>query len=212
MTLGTVNEKGDDNSHFNKPTDVAITPSGDIFVSDGYGNRRIVHYDKEGNFVKTWGTYGTEPGQFILPHSIVLDAQGRLYVADRNCGRIQVFDQAGNFLDQWDQLIMPWGLHANENNDIWVCGSSPHWWMRNGQARDPKDQVLMRFSRDGRVRQIWKIPLGEVGKTKPGECNGVHCIAQDSDGNLFVGDIFGEKAQKFVPITKRPETKARSEK
>lgn len=215
MTLGIRGESGEDENHFFRPTDMAITKTGDIFVTDGYGNRRIVHFDKNGKFIKTWGEYGTAPGSFVLPHAIVVDSQGRLYVADRNSGRIQVFNQDGELLDQWSNLIMPWGLSVTKNDDIWVCGSSPHWWLRDGKYPEYKDQVFMRFSTDGRVRQVWQIPLGDIGedknnpdvsRMKPGEAVGVHCIAQNSKGNLFVGDIYGERAQKFIAITKRPES------
>ncbi|MEZ6193675.1 MAG: peptidyl-alpha-hydroxyglycine alpha-amidating lyase family protein, partial [Phycisphaerales bacterium] len=133
LTLGVRGERGDDETHFNMPTDMAVTPAGDIFVTDGYGNRRVVHFDKEGRFVKAWGAYGTGPGQFVLPHAIVVDAKGRLYVADRNSGRIMVFNQDGEQLAVWSNLIMPWGMSINADGDLWVCGSSPHWWVRDGQ-------------------------------------------------------------------------------
>jgi hypothetical protein len=212
LTLGTRGQSGEDATHFKGPTDMAITPEGDVFVSDGYGNRRIVHFDKQGKFVKAWGTYGSKPGQFVLPHAIVLDSKGRLYVADRNSARIQVFSQDGKLLDQWSNLIMPWGLSVTKNDDLWVCGSSPHWWYRNGQYPEIKDQAFMRFSRDGKLRQVWTIPLGVKGKTKPGDGIGVHCIAEDSKGNLYVGDIYGERAQKFVPVKSRPKEKEKETK
>lgn len=209
LTLGTPGQSGDDETHFYRPTDMAVTPAGDIFVTDGYGNRRVVHFDKQGRFVKAWGTYGSEPGQFVLPHAIALDSKGLLYVADRNSGRIQIFDQQGQFIDQWENIIMPWGMAINAQDEIWVCGSTPHWWYRNGAYQEYKDQVLMRFATDGRVKQVWTIPLGEQGKLKPGDAIGAHCIAQDSKGNLYVGDIYGERAQKFVPVAGRGEgTKA----
>jgi len=212
LTLGVRGEKGEDQTHFNMPTDMAITPAGDIFVTDGYGNRRIVHFDQDGNFIKTWGEYGSAPGQFVLPHAIVVDSQGILYVADRNSGRIQLFNQDGKFLDQWSNLIMPWGLVVTKDDQLWVCGSSPHWWVRDGKAPEYKDQIFMRFSADGKIQQVWSIPLGDIGpdknkpdisRLKPGEAVGIHCIAQDSQGNLYVGDIYGERAQKFIPIRQR---------
>ena len=67
----------------------------------------MVHFDKNGNFIKSWGKLGTEPGEFSLPHAIALDSKGRLYVADRNNVRIQVFDQNGNFFDQWRNIVVP---------------------------------------------------------------------------------------------------------
>jgi len=204
LTLGTRGQSGQDASHFNRPTDVVVTKSGDIFVTDGYGNRRIVHFDKDGRFVKAWGEYGSKPGQFILPHAIVVDSKGVLYVADRNSGRIQLFRQDGTFLEQWSNVIMPWGLSITQDDQIWVAGSTPHWWRRHGKYQEYKDQILMRFSTDGRVRQVWGLRLGEAkDKLKPGETIGVHCIVQDSQGNLYIGDIYGERAQKLVPVTKR---------
>jgi len=212
-TLGIYGEKGEDETHLNQPTDMAITRKGDVFITDGYGNRRIVHYDKHGKFVKSWGQYGSEPGSFILPHSIIVDSKGRLYVGDRNSGRIEVFDQNGKLLDQWSNLIMPWGMSTNAKDEIWICGSSPHWWMRNGKYPEYKDQVFMRFSTDGRVQQIWHIPLGDVGKDKhhpdfsnlkPGEAVGVHAIVQNSRGELFVGEVYSQRIEKFIPMMKRP--------
>jgi len=212
MTLGARGEKGKDEKHFNMPTDMAITPSGDIFVTDGYGNRRVVHFTKEGKFVKAFGSAGPKPGQFVLPHAIVVDSKGVLYIADRNSGRIQLFNQDGKFLDQWSNVLMPWGLSITRDNELWVCGSSPHWWFRHGKYPEYKDQVLMRFATSGRLLQTWTLPLGDIGtnkdmpetsKLKPGETVGAHCIAQDSKGNVYVGDIYGERAQKFVPVSKR---------
>ena len=215
MTIGVQGKAGKDQTHLNMPTDMVITPTGDVFITDGYGNRRIVHYNKQGKFVKAWGDYGSTPGNFILPHSIVVDSKGRLYVADRNSGRIQVFNQNGKLLDQWSNLIMPWFLSINAKDEIWVCGSSPHWWNRNGKFPEYKDQVFMRFSTDGRVQQIWHIPLGDLGKDKThpdfsnlraGEGVGVHAIVQDSKGALYVGEVYSQRIEKFIPITKRPES------
>jgi len=210
LTLGTRDQAGDDATHFFRPTDMVVSPQGDIFVTDGYGNRRVVHFDKHGKFVKSWGKYGVKPGEFVLPHSIVIDSLGRLYVADRNIGRIQVFDQNGDPLDVWSGFVMPWSLQMTSRDELWVCGSSPHWWTREGVAPDVKDQVLIRLSTDGRIQQLWTLPLGQrkaqlkEGEVQtPGETFGVHAIALDSIGNIYVGDIYGERAQKLVSVTKR---------
>lgn len=207
-TLGVRGEKGEDERHFNMPTDVAITPEGELFVADGYGNRRIVHFNRDGKFVKAFGQAGSKPGEFVLPHAIVVDSRGMLYVADRNSGRIQLFDQNGKFVDQWSNVLMPWGLSITADDRLWVCGSSPHWWFRHGKYPEYKDQLFARFTSAGRVEQICTMPLGDIGedknnpdtsRLKPGETVGAHCIAQDSQGNVYVGDIYGERAQKFVP-------------
>lgn len=214
MTLGVPGEAGTDETHFNMPTDMVVLPSGEIFVTDGYGNRRIVHFSKDGKFIKTFGEEGPAPGQFVLPHAIVADSAGLLYVADRNSGRIQIFNQQGEFVDQWSNILMPWGLSITPDDRLWVCGSSPHWWFRHGEYPEYKDQMFARFDLDGRVQQLWTLPLGDIGDDKdhpdtshltPGETVGAHCITQDSQGNVYVGDIYGERAQKFVPISERAE-------
>src|SRR5205823_14831686 len=125
LTIGTPNHAGCDETHLDKPTDMAITPAGDVFVADGYGNARVVHFDKNGKFVKAWGELGHKPGQFSIPHAIAVDSRGRLFVADRNNVRVQVFDQQGNFLEEWKDLLVPWGFGALKHDEFWVCGSSP---------------------------------------------------------------------------------------
>jgi hypothetical protein len=212
LTLGVKGEAGKDDKHFNMPTDMAFAANGDIFVSDGYGNRRIVHLDKTGKFLKEFGEEGPKPGQFILPHAIVIDSKGTIYIADRNSGRIQIFDQSGKLLDVWSNILMPWGLSITKDDRLWVCGSSPHWWFRHGVYPEYKDQLFMEFTTAGRPLHTWTLPLGDIGtnkdmpdtsKLKPGETVGAHCIGQDSKGNIYVGDIYGERCQKFVPVSKR---------
>lgn len=203
-TLGTPDEPGNDRDHFDRPTDMAITPAGDVFVSDGYGNRRVVHFDRHGKFVKAWGKEGTGPGEFLLPHAIGVDSRGRLYVADRSNVRVQVFDQGGKFLAQWRDLLVPWGITITADDQIWVCGSSPMAWEEGpsqepaGLGCPPKDQVMMRFDASGRLLQLWTVPKGKDGEEQPGEMNWLHIIALDSKGNIYAGDIEGQCAQKFV--------------
>jgi hypothetical protein len=200
LTLGTTGVAGRDQTHLNRPTDMAITPGGDVFVSDGYGNNRVVHFDKTGKFVKEWGELGSGPGQFSIPHAIAADSKGRLYVADRNNARIQVFDASGKFVAQWKDLVVPWGLWMTKEDELWVCGSSPAQWQKENTnlGIPPKDQVLMKFNTDGKLLQLWTVPKGADGLEKPGELNWVHAVAVDSKGNLYAGDIKGKKVQKFV--------------
>jgi DNA-binding beta-propeller fold protein YncE len=202
LTLGTPEHAGCDETHLSMPTDMAITPAGDVFVSDGYGNARVVHFNKSGKFVKAWGSLGSKPGQFSIPHAIAVDSGGRLYVADRNNVRVQVFDQSGKLLDSWDNLVTPWGLCVTKDDGIWVCGSSPMQWRPDESALGcpPKDQVFMKFSPQGKLMQLWTVPKGADGLERVGEVNWVHAIALDSRGNIYVGDIKGKRAQKFVRV------------
>lgn len=200
MTLGVPGVPGQDAKHFNKPTDMAITPTGEIFVTDGYGNNRIVHFGKNGKFINSWGRLGDEPGEFNLPHSIVVDSKGLLYVADRNNARVQVFRQNGEFLSEWRNLMIPYQIWITPSDDIWICGSSPMPWLP-GQLYlgvPPKDQLVMKFDTKGKVRLLWTFPKGEGDDEAPGTLNGIHGVAADSRENLYIGDIFGQKAQKFL--------------
>jgi DNA-binding beta-propeller fold protein YncE len=204
LTLGTPGEPGEDSTHLNMPTDLVVTPAGDIFVTDGYGNNRVVHFDASGTFVKGWGRLGSRAGEFSLPHSIAVDSVGRLYVADRNNARVQVFDQSGRYLDEWRDLIVPWQVVVTPKDEVYVCGSTPMRWPGKlalvpglTLGIPPKDQVLMRFDTTGRARGLWAFPMGT---DRPGELSWVHGLGVDSKGNVYLGDVQGHRVQKFVPM------------
>jgi peptidylamidoglycolate lyase len=104
MTLGKKGVPGDDSSHdsFNRPNAVAIAPNGDVFVSDGYVNSRVVQFSKEGKFIRIiGGVKGNGPGQLQLPHGVAVDSKGRLFVADSDNKRIAIFDKDGKFIENW---------------------------------------------------------------------------------------------------------------
>jgi DNA-binding beta-propeller fold protein YncE len=199
LTLGEPGRSGCDQSHFAGPTDMAFVPTGDVFISDGYGNRRVVHFDKQGRFVKAWGEEGTDPGQFALPHAIAADSQGSIYVADRNNARIQVFDTNGQLLAVWDDAITPWGFAVTKDDKIWVCGSSRVRQPGNDGwvISPPADQLLVRLDTSGKVLQRIALRQPAAAPSKKGEVDWVHTVAIDSKGNLYLGDIMGKRAQKF---------------
>lgn len=101
LAVGQARVAGADAHHFNLPTDVAVHPDGSFYVSDGYGNARIVKFGATGSYEFEWGRPGKGPGEFDLPHAIDVDSAGRVYVADRSNARVQVFDATGRFLAQW---------------------------------------------------------------------------------------------------------------
>lgn len=207
LTIGTPDEAGEDELHLSGPTDMAISPAGDVFISDGYGNNRIVHFDRDGKFVKTWGTLGVGPGQLSQPHGIAMDSKGLLYVCERNNGRIQVFNQAGESLTQWRNLINPWGIHINSHDEIFVCGSTPARWTERGNlGNPPHDQILMKFDTTGRALELWAFPLAKEGELVPGHLDWMHGMGFDDAGNVYFGDVDENspthRVQKFVRLEK----------
>ena len=115
LRLGTSAHAGDGPTHFNGPTDVVVAPNGDVFVSDGHepvSNNRIVKFAADGRYLKEWGGTGSAPGQFLVPHALALDSQGRLFVADRDNNRIQIFDQDGELLGRVD-AVRPAERHSH---------------------------------------------------------------------------------------------------
>jgi DNA-binding beta-propeller fold protein YncE len=128
MVLGKkgVAAKPDSADLFNGSADVAFAPNGDFFVADGQGgNNRIVKFSKDGKFIKFWGSKGSAQGQFETPHSIAIDSKGRLLVADqqeKKTPRIQIFDQDGKFLEQWDKLPLkqPTGLYITKDDTVYI--------------------------------------------------------------------------------------------
>jgi sugar lactone lactonase YvrE len=203
LTLGTPDAPGEDETHLNKPTDMVVMPDGSIYVTDGYGNHRVVQFDAAGKFVRTWGKLGDGPGEFNQPHAIVADRAGRLYVADRNNARIQVFDGTGKFLAEWRNLVTPWGLQMSAEDELWVCGSSPMaWWPAGGAANPgaspPKDQLVARFTTDGRMTFLWTAPSATPGLNRPGDLGWAHALAFDAAGNLYTAEVASERPQRFL--------------
>lgn len=159
MTLGS-GEAGDGPDTFNRPTDVAFGPDGEIFVSDGYRNSRVVKFDREGRYLTSWGEEGTGPGQFDLVHTIVVDRRDRVLVGDRENARIQIFDLDGNFLEQWDHLGSPYGLALTEDDLLYV-------------ADLVNARVWIARASDGEL-------VGTIEGTEA-----IHWIAVDGDGNVY---------------------------
>ena len=128
MTLGKPGVVGPGLDTLDQPTEVAIAPNGDIFVADGHGrpataNARIMKFDKNGKFLKTWGKKGTRPGEFDCVHTLAFDSRGRLFVGDRQNNRIQIFDQEGNFIAEWKQFGRPSGIYIDMDDIMYVADS-----------------------------------------------------------------------------------------
>jgi DNA-binding beta-propeller fold protein YncE len=186
LQLGKPDQPGDGPDQFNKPTDIAFAPSGEFYVSDGYGNSRVVKFSKDGKYLKEWGKKGAKPGEFNLPHGICLDPEGRVYVADRLNTRIQIFDSDGQFLTEWRDNDVPlnrdalgWPFGVTFSNDALLVADGARGWIT--------------FYRDGQ-------PLGRFGSdgTGPGQFRMAHAVCADSQGAIYVADALFGRVQKFV--------------
>lgn len=156
---------------FNLPTNVAVGPDNTLFVSDGYGNARVHQFTHDGELLKSWGEPGSGPGQFNLPHGIAVDAQGRVFVADRENNRIQVFTSDGEFVTEFTGLIRPCDLHIDADGTMYVA-----------ELAQSHGRVTI-LSAAGDVLAQWMI-VGEVPRA------GGHSITQGSEGNLYVGQVY----------------------
>jgi streptogramin lyase len=168
---------------FHEPNEAVVGPSGDIFVLEGHGKAesRVVKFDRDGNFIKTLGGKGKGPGEFDLPHSLVFDAQGLLYIADRNNARIQVFDADGAYIRESSHPGTPCGLFMSADQHIWLAHG------HTGQ--------IMKLDLDGNV--VGMIAGGGPGKTT-GKYGEAHYIAVSPRDEIFVADTLNWRVQKYV--------------
>jgi sugar lactone lactonase YvrE len=187
LTIGTKGEAGEWNEatqshHLNEPNDVAINRNGDVFVVQGHtpgkGDPRVLKFDKNGAFIKSWGGKGTEPGKFDVAHGIAIDAKGLLWVADRENERIQVFDDDGKFVREMKYAGLPCGLDIGDR----------YIYMVNGFAGQ-----LLRLDLNGSVLAA----VGKPGKGT-GEFGEAHYVAVSPKGEIYVADTVNSAVQKFV--------------
>jgi DNA-binding beta-propeller fold protein YncE len=172
---------------FNRPTHVAISPkTGDVYISDGYGNSRVHKYDPKGRHLMSWGEPGTDPGCFNLPHNIATDAAGLVYVADRENHRVQIFDPNGRYLAQWNNLHRPCGLAADARlGDIFFVGELPTHLAVNKDVPNLGARVSILSIKGQLLGRIGGRFAGE----KPGEFVAPHGCAVDSHGDLYVAEV-----------------------
>ncbi|MFO0796150.1 MAG: peptidyl-alpha-hydroxyglycine alpha-amidating lyase family protein [Gemmataceae bacterium] len=178
LTLGQKGRAGAGAGQFDRPTDVAVTPGGDFYVTDGYGNARVQKYDPAGKLLKEWGTKGKGEGEFNLPHAACLDAAGRVYVGDRENNRVQVFDAAGRFAAQWRESGAPYGLFR----------AGDRLFVADGRANcvrvlGPDGKAVGRFGEKGTAAGQFQLP---------------HMLCVDSRGDVYVAEVTNKRVQKFT--------------
>ena len=187
QTLGTPGEPGADGTHFNRPTFLGWLPDSTLFVSDGYYGTRVAKFDADGNFLMDWGEPGTppetRPGYFNTVHGLAVEPDSRrVFVSDRANDRIQVFDENGNYLDEW-----PMGPQAN--TQFLYIGEDRNLW-----AVDDRTWKVLKYDLEGHLLYAW----GSQGAW-PGGLWNAHGVSVDQEGNLYIAEVANGRAQKFVP-------------
>ena len=177
---------------FNGPTDVAISPTGEIYVSDGYFNASIHKFSPKGKLLLSWGEPGTGPGQFRAPHGVWVDKQGRVWICDRENNRIQIFSNEGKFIDQWTGFKQPCNLWIDRWGIVYVVELQNRITLLESNG----DKILSLYAEEKDKHRVLFAP---------------HSIAVDSKGNIYIGEVSSgspqvvdrgiaglQKLQKFV--------------
>lgn len=202
LTLGTMNTPSDTGydgkdtrtvskpgAPFNRPTNIAVGPKGDLYVSDGYGNCRVHRFAPNGELKQSWGVPGQGPGEFFLPHGIAVASDGRVFVCDRENDRIQIFSPDGEYLSEWTDTRRPTHIVFDGSGRAYV---SELWW-QPGQVSSrygPADPATRSgrasvYDRDGRVLARW----GGPDPTADGAFAAPHGIAVDSRKDVYVSEV-----------------------
>ena len=188
---------------FNLPTNLALSPEGDMYVTDGYGNARVHKFSPEGRLLFSWGAPGNGPGEFNLPHGIAVSSTGTVYVADRENSRIQLFSPSGEFLDQWTNVARPTEIFIDEDQNVYVSELGWRAGLFPGAKAPEPDPVGGRVSildRNGKLQASWG---GGRNPCAPGDFFAPHDIWLDSKGNVYVSEVVmtaGANAG-VVPVT-----------
>ncbi len=180
QTWGTPGTPGAPETPFNQPTKAMRGPSGDLYVSDGYGQFRIHRFSAQDELICSWGAQGVDPGHFALPHSLWVDREERVWVADRENHRIQRFDNEGRYLDEWNGLEMPMDLFITPDDEVFVV--------------EAPSRVSI-FDLDGNLLSCW----GEDGSAPGQFADAPHSIWVDDQGSLYIGEVatLHNRVQKF---------------
>ncbi len=196
MTLGKAGVSGAGPDLFDQPTDVVIAPAGDIFVTDSHRNgknNRVVHFSKDGRFIKEWGTKGSGPGQISEPHTIAIDSRGRLFVGDRENNRIQIFDQSGTFIDQWRQFGRPSGIYITKDDTMYVADSESGPDTSAHELMGIKKGIRIGSAKDGSV-----VSFIEDMESTRGDHSGAEGLGVDGQGNVYGAVVRRQMLERHV--------------
>ncbi len=192
---------------FNRVTNAAVLPTGELYVADGYGNARVHKFAADGTWQFSWGEPGSGPGQFNLPHGIAVDSAGQVYVADRENSRVQVFTPGGEFLREWGWVNRPDDLFIDGQDTLYIAElgfqvanvSPPHY--RFMEAPPPGHTPYARVTLcdpDGKIM----AQIGGEQALLPGNFIAPHGIWVDSRGDFYVGEVVKASGAlaKFAPL------------
>lgn len=197
MTLGKAGVSGGGADLFDQPTDVAIAPNGDIFVSDSHRNgknNRIVKFDRNGKFIKEWGKKGSGPGEFSEVHTMAFDSQGRLFAGDRENNRIQIFNQDGKFIDQWRQFGRPSGISITKDDIIYVADSESGPDTGAHELMGIRKGIRIGSTKTGAVTAF----IEDMEPVRP-EHSGAEGIGVDAAGNVYGAVVRRQMLERHVP-------------
>jgi len=172
--IGNSEEPGGLGEPFNHPTDISTSINGDMFVSDGYGNSCVHHLNEFGELIHTWGKPSSEEGNFITPHSILVDQKERVLVADREGNRVQIFNKNGIYFKEINNLFHPMNIYEDNNGYIYITDQVPTLNVFN-----PEDELI------GRCRTF-----GTHG----------HGVTVDENNNIYIAEMFPDGLTKLVSI------------
>jgi sugar lactone lactonase YvrE len=199
MTLGKAGGAREPD-FFLQPNDVLVAPNGDVFISEGHtstpgSTARVLKFSKDGKLIKAWGKLGTAAGEFDQPHALAMDSRGRLFVGDRNNNRIQIFDQDGNFIDQWKQFSRPSGIYIDKNDVMYVADSESESVSRNHDGW--KRGIRVGSARDGSLKYFIPDPVDKTTGTSAAEG-----VAADAEGNIYGAEVGPKALKRYVRASK----------
>ncbi len=173
---------------FNLPTNLALGPSGEMYVSDGYGNSRVHKFSAEGELLLSWGEPGGGPGQFHVPHGIGVDSTGTVFVADRENSRLQLFSPDGEFLEEWTDVVRPCEVFLDRQDNVFVAElgrrAGMFAWM-SPEVNSTGGRVSI-FDRGGRLQSRFG---GGENPCAAGDFFAPHDVWVDSQGSVYVSEV-----------------------
>jgi len=210
MTLGKAGG-GRDAEYFYQPNAVFVAPNGSIFVSEGHSSAegataRVLKFDKDGKFLKSWGKFGKGQSEFDQPHALAMDSKGRLFVADRGNNRIQIFDQDGIYIEEWTQFSRISGLFIDRERDDTLYAADSESGSVNPAHGAWTRGIRIGSARDGKVTALipdaWKTCSEGQRPTPEAPCasntSSAEGITVDRAGNIYGAEVGQRAIKKYV--------------